>query len=237
MAKNNSNTKVTAPVVEKVKQDPVQITEETTTSTETDQATTDAENEGMSTTTQDTAEEKQATDTPEETVAESKVVKEVASAPEEQAEQVLTVDEYAAMPVQIKLAFQAIDEYVLAMTPNTLVDPIVGARQQVSLYRAISTILNKSGESFNDSFNELLARFKTHADGVFHETNVYRFTEHVELNKADLDASHRFINMLTLTADAKGRKVSLKQIDMIKTLAYGVTEEARQQVLAFFHIQ
>lgn len=132
---------------------------------------------------------------------------------------------------------QGVLSYIPAMHPKRPVTEADRLRQQVSLYRSISGVLNKlEGEEFTRAYGFLLELFSLYRKGVFGERYVYRDFDNVPLAEPDRRAFQRFLMLLTLTADPKSRAVALKQIDMTKTLALGVSEPARQRVQAFYGV-
>lgn len=136
--------------------------------------------------------------------------------------------------VSAKLALMSIADYMVAMQPRRPIDNAKGSQQQIALYRAITGIINNTEADFQVAFSTLLNLFHKHRAGVFHEVNVFRFTEHITLNKDETTAFLRLLNLLKLTADPKAREVALRQVRLEDTLAFGINDAGKQRVLEFF---
>lgn len=134
-----------------------------------------------------------------------------------------------------QLALHEIAEYMLSMQPKKPIQHDAGARKQVVLYRAIVRLINNTGDDFQTAFSTLLNLFHKHRAGVFHETSVFRFTEHIGLNKEESTSFLRLLNLLKLTADPKGRGVALKQVRLEDTLEFGINDAGKQRILEFFN--
>jgi hypothetical protein len=143
---------------------------------------------------------------------------------------------YGVTSISALLALQTIDGYIAAMGPAIPVNEEEGGRQQVTLYRSMISIINNSGDDFENAFSALLAAFYKHKDTVFNEVSVYRFSENMMLPKADRDTFQRLINMCMLTADPKGRSAGVKQINFEATLGNSINDEGRQRINAYFHL-
>jgi hypothetical protein len=143
---------------------------------------------------------------------------------------------YGVTSISALLALQTIDGYIAAMGPAIPVNEEEGGRQQVTLYRAMTSVINNSGDDFENAFSALLAAFYKHKDTVFNEVSVYRFSENMMLPKADRDTFQRLINMCMLTADPKGRSAGVKQINFEATLGNSINDEGRQRINAYFHL-
>lgn len=133
-----------------------------------------------------------------------------------------------------KISLNMIMDYITDMAPLKPVDPVQGARHQVSLYRAITSIINNSQEDFGTAFSTLLKIAHQHRDGVFHPTRLFRFPEHIPLAPKEIDAFHRLLNMVKLTADPQSRVLALKQIDMQATTEHVITDHGKNRIMAFF---
>jgi len=132
-----------------------------------------------------------------------------------------------------KILYQSVVDYTLKMAPKMPLDPVVGARHQVGLYRAISSMINDLDEDFNAVFGALLKLVNTHSAGVFHETHAFRFMETITLPERDRKSFQRLLNLIKQTSDGQSREAALRQIDLNKTLEF-FSEESRQKVFAFY---
>jgi len=135
-----------------------------------------------------------------------------------------------------KIAMHNIADYMENMKPGKQVFPADGARHQVSLYRALLTILNGNADEFTTAFSAILKLFNDNADGVFRDTHVFRFTEQMTLGDNERKAFQRLLNLIKLTADPKSRGLALKQINMSATMEFGVNDQGRQNILNFYGV-
>ncbi len=130
---------------------------------------------------------------------------------------------------------ETIMTYVNDMRPRKPVQAVVGARHQVTLYRALLTIINDLEDDFQIVFATLLKLFEEHKAGVFHDSYIFRFMDSIELPENDRRALQRLVNMLKLMAPVKGREQAIKQVNLEDSLKYGVKESGRQRILAYFN--
>lgn len=128
----------------------------------------------------------------------------------------------------------ALELYLSKMAPGIPMDNDKGAANQYGLWMTLATILNGDSAEFKSLWNIVLAFFHEHKNGVCHERYIFRFAEYWNRPEHALQAFQRILNLIKLTADVKGREHGLKQIDLTRTLAIGITEEGRQKVLAFY---
>ena len=133
-----------------------------------------------------------------------------------------------------KFALHNVAEYMDNMAARKPVDVVTGARHQVTLYRAITSIINSNENDFAPAFGALLSMFHNNAEGAFHETRVFRFFDQMALPENDRKAFQRLLNLIKITADPKARALALTQVDMSATLQHGLSDLGRQKVLNFF---
>lgn len=139
--------------------------------------------------------------------------------------------------VMAKSLYATIETYIQAIPPRTPIEPATLVQQQVYLYRAITGIINKlEGEEFTQAWSWLLACFFEYRKDVFGERHVYRAMEEITLSPDDRKAFQRLLNLLILTCEPASRAIALRQIDMPKTLALGVTEPGRQRIHAYYGV-
>lgn len=130
---------------------------------------------------------------------------------------------------------QQLDAYVEAMNPRRPLATSEGLKQQVTLYRVITNIINRvEDENFTAVFTALLQKFELHKNGALHEEYIFRFAEQIQLNENDRKAFHRLLNLIKVMAPVKSRDVAIKQVDFTASLNFGLTEPGRQRVLAYF---
>lgn len=138
-------------------------------------------------------------------------------------------------PINLKLAFQNLENYLKDMAPNKAVGPQAAARQQVTLFRSIVTIIERGDDRFADAWNLLLKLFLELADGVFHETHVFRNMDQVMLPEAERKLFMRLLNLIKVTADPRGRQVALRQINIPATME-GLSDQGQQRLLSFYNL-
>lgn len=125
--------------------------------------------------------------------------------------------------------------YVEEMKPGKPMTGDAGVVKQHQLWRTIfSTIENAPVVEFKSLWSIILAFFHEHADGAFHESYIYRFSEHWKHNKLELDGFQRIINLIKVSADPKTRNATTKQVDLDKTLAQPFSEEGRNRLIGFY---
>ncbi len=129
--------------------------------------------------------------------------------------------------------------YIKEMKPNRQMPEDVGARNQVNLYRAFQFLVSTHTDNFRELFATVLKIVddtKSGPFGVFEDRYAYRFTSSMNLNKNDISAFERFMNLLLVTSNVKSRATISKQIDINKTLQYGFNDEAKQRITSFYGI-
>jgi len=144
-------------------------------------------------------------------------------------------DPMATISLVGKMAYQNILDYMVAMAPKKPIQIETGCRHQTRLYSSILSIINNLDSDFNTAYGALLKLVHDNRDGVFHETQIFRFMEHIALPANDRKAFTRLINLMKVTADPKGRELSLKQVSLKNSLEFGITESGLQRMMAFYH--
>ena len=131
--------------------------------------------------------------------------------------------------------YQNIIDYMGKMAPKVPVNKDDGSRNQVRLFKSLTTIINTLDTDFNLVFGSALKLFHENADGVFHETHVFRFMEHITLSDIERTAFQRILNLMKLTADPKGRAIAINQINMNATTEFCISEQGKQNLIKFFN--
>lgn len=122
--------------------------------------------------------------------------------------------------------------YMEAMNPRRPMDVRQGVSHQKSLYRLFMWIINTSPDAdFEKLMMLMLEQFYAHRDGVFHETAVGRFPEHLTMTKDESRTFFNLINLFKILTDKKGGQLRYKQLDMNKTLTHLITEKGKQRLL------
>lgn len=135
--------------------------------------------------------------------------------------------------LQIK---ETLETYVRDMAPRKIVSDGKINENQVRLYRAITQAINSPEVNFVRAFTNLLEFFENHKDGAFHEDRIFRGLENLTLQLSEITAFQRLINMIKATCNKKSRALAVKQIDFVATLQFGVTEQGRNRIFAFYNI-
>ena len=128
-----------------------------------------------------------------------------------------------------------LEQYIAAMKPGMPVEIAAGSRNQISLWRTIQNMIERSGDEFTNLYSLLLAYFEAYKDDVFHEIYVFRFAENTTLPPDELDSYQQMINLIKLTCSQKGRDVALRQVDLGRTMKSNISESGKQRVLGFYN--
>lgn len=124
--------------------------------------------------------------------------------------------------------------YTEAMDKAKPMVPADGGKWQYSLFKAIKSIfLAKSQEDFNNEFNTVLSFFNKNKDGIFNEKFIFRFPENWPGSQAEYTQNRRLVYLIIQTADPKGRKKALDQINM-EMVAEGMTEAQKNYLYNFY---
>lgn len=128
-----------------------------------------------------------------------------------------------------------LNAYLEEMKPGKPMIGDVGVIHQHQLWRTIyTTIESAPADQFKSLWSILLAFFHEYADEVFHESYVYRFSEHWKHSKNELDGFQRIVNLIKVSANPKTRGETTKQVDLDKTLAQPFSEEGRNRLINFY---
>lgn len=139
----------------------------------------------------------------------------------------------ANVPSSLLYPIIAIKNYMEMMKPGRPQDPKYGAAQQVNLYRAMLTIVNKDTEHFEALFTAMLRMFEHGAEGVFHEIYVFRFTEHVIMNPDEIKGWQKLVNLVKVMGPVDGRELARKAVSIENSVIH-LAEDAKNRVLAYF---
>lgn len=135
--------------------------------------------------------------------------------------------------------FQQLASYVEAMKPKKPVTTQAQARNQLTLYTCVMSLINKSGRDFECAFTALIKFFNAHRDGALGPRFIFRAPEESLLTAPRRDANERVMNLLMTLAPSNGNlaqvKQALKQVDLKRSLAVEVEDQARERVIAFLN--
>lgn len=129
-----------------------------------------------------------------------------------------------------------IESYIVAMAPRKPVTDAQVNQNQIKLFRAIQRCVEQLDVDFTGTFAKILALFEEHKTGVFHETRIYRGMEIIELSQDDRNCFMRMINLLKGTSNVQARSLTIKQIDMARTLQYSLSDAARNRIMNFYNV-
>ncbi len=132
-------------------------------------------------------------------------------------------------------AIEGLRSYIKTMKKGVIQTPQSGAAIQVNLYRTIQGVINDQVKDFPLTYATVLKIFDDHSNGVFGGARLFRFTEALALGPNDLQGFNRIMHLLMATAKVDTRVESAKHLDFIRSLQFGVTEEGRRRVLAFYN--
>ena len=124
--------------------------------------------------------------------------------------------------------------YIEAMQPGK--PQASGPFNQVHLYRAMQNAINNLDDDFDLVWEKILELVHEHRNGVFGIRHAFRFVPDMPLNPDDLQGFQRLMHLMIATADPQGRGLALKQINIVATLQFGVTEQGRNKLHAFYNI-
>lgn len=108
-----------------------------------------------------------------------------------------------------------------------------GAKNQYALWKTIEGASKLPMDQFRKAWNIILAFANTNP--CFNDRYIFRFAEYWIWNTDELDAFQRILNLIKLTADPEKRVNGLKQVSLDRTLEKVFTQEAKQNIIAFYH--
>lgn len=126
--------------------------------------------------------------------------------------------------------------YCETMNGRFTVDERVGMAEQISLYRCIQNIINRNPVHFEKLFTALLAIFEEEANGALSDRLRNRFMQNIALGKADRTAFTSLTHLLYITAKPSTRAFALRQIDITRALANGLSAEGASRVMAYYGV-
>ena len=162
-------------------------------------------------------------------VAEPKVAAPVQEAPKS------PLGEFANLGTIGRRVMSILTTYADQMAPRKPVTDAKIVEQQRLLYEALTKTINDSGDDFEALMKFVLAFFEQHKAGVFHDIRIFRGMDNLPLSTEDRAAFQRLVNLFKLVANPQSRGIALKQVDLVASLQYGVTENGRNRVMGFFH--
>lgn len=134
-----------------------------------------------------------------------------------------------------KAVISSLETYIATMNPSMVVTEDNGAKQQYNLFKAIHNVLeNSPPDEFKKTWNIILAFFNEYKNTVFSDRYIYRFSEYWQWSEDHLTAFQRLINIIKLTCEPSTRTAGLRHVDLDRSLAVGISDNARQKVTNFY---
>ena len=134
-----------------------------------------------------------------------------------------------------KMVVSGIGKYVDLMAPGKPMAGGTGARHQRMLWDTIYYIVESApAEEFNRLWNLFLAFFDRYRTGAFADRYVNRFAADWYGSVENLTSLQRMVNLASLTANPKDRKIGLKQVSLAKTLENTFSEAGKQKLQNFY---
>ena len=130
-----------------------------------------------------------------------------------------------------------LEGYISNMAPGKPVDEKAGASHQLTLWRTLQSVVERSaGDEFRTLFSLLLdiVAEHQHKRGVFYDKFVFRFADQLTFSRDEQKSFLALLNVLVLTANRATRHIGKKQVDLNRIAATGFTEQGRQNLLAFY---
>ena len=134
-----------------------------------------------------------------------------------------------------KTVVSVVERYYSAMKPMLPISIQEGSQAQISLWQAIYTTINTSGNDFNVAWNVWLNMFNYYSDSIFSIPKAFRFFEFMRMPRDQIIAFQRILNLLILTANPTTRAVNLKRIDLEATLSVYFSEKNRMTIMMFYN--
>jgi len=127
-----------------------------------------------------------------------------------------------------------LENYVTKMAPQNQMNEKDGSALQMSLYKTMINVIEKSDTEFTSCFNILLGFFKEYEKQAFGDLYVNRFMENGILKGQEAATFQKLVNMLKITCETSTRQAALKQMSLEKALEKGLSEQGRQRIIAFY---
>jgi hypothetical protein len=129
----------------------------------------------------------------------------------------------------------AILTFIRETGPNTNLEPSLGARKHVALYRDIQSYLNKAPADFRKGFGTLLRIIADQKkSGVFGPRYLFRYVVNMSLPNAERRALELLFQALVDLSVHDGRATALTQVDLRKVGELALTPDGAQRLNGFF---
>ena len=135
-----------------------------------------------------------------------------------------------------KLILAKLSDYQIVMQAGKQVPDATLNNNQVVLYRVVQSLINGDSAQFEAIFPKVLAFIAKDEKGAFHERRIYRGMDNLSLPEKDRLAFPRIFHLIKLIAVPSTRGIALKQVDVKRSLEYGVTGQGFQNIANFLNL-
>jgi hypothetical protein len=139
------------------------------------------------------------------------------------------------LPVQAKLLVQDVIDYSVAMSSKKRITEDMGVRQQVKLYNALLTLINKVEESHRLAYAAVLLVIEENRQDAFHEFHAFRFGDaHRFLTKEKRKTFRTLLHLFINVSVRETRAMMLRQMDLDKMLRdQNIQDSGRERIKSF----
>lgn len=127
-----------------------------------------------------------------------------------------------------------LDEYEANMRPNQPISPVDGARQQLNLYRTITSALEVSGVEGVMVMDVIVHYFRTFKAEAFNESYVMRFMEYVTLDKKQKLLAQMILVIFTTFVKENGHARIKREVNFSQIQKYMTSTIGFEKLLTYF---
>lgn len=135
-----------------------------------------------------------------------------------------------------QIAISQLQGYAVVMASNKRMNIEEGVKHQLSLYRALLSLINNVKDDFKPSFAAALQIIATNRTSAFSELNVLRFGDNMHLNAIQLKCFRNLVHLMITIAPLETRTLMLRQINLDKHLIDPVKEDGKERVIEFLSV-
>jgi hypothetical protein len=148
------------------------------------------------------------------------------------------------VPPAFMANLQRLKDYIVAMDPKRPTPLKERVMHQGALFGVLTNTINRQEEHFRPMWSALIRLFAHHSkdtSGVFHDVNVFRDFDNIELKSQDRQGFMRLLALLQLSvrllgSSAEGRAAQLKQFDFQDALRYSLNDSGRSRLLEYYNV-
>lgn len=132
-----------------------------------------------------------------------------------------------------KTLISFVETYISAMKPRMPNPPKELARQQTHLWNGLRAFIDRADdeESFDEGMKVMVAFFREHNQGVFHEHYVFRGMPHMGLGAHELSDFQALVNLFKLLAGTNRRADAVRQVDMQRSFGRTYSDHQRTRMI------